>query len=369
MVSSRGRGAVRVALGDLEYWICCSDPEHDQPRRAAALRADRRRPVGRARDALHTRAGTSTTAKRRSARHDRPADRRRSTRRRSSRERSRGCSAAGGFTLIALPPVVLLGGVATEQCAPPPAHSGVDQPAGTGVLDRHRLRAAMGRHERERRHRDRPEPYRRAAGVRGDRAVNPAVIPLQSFERVTPNPFGTRRAFYAGDTGGAIIGHHVDIYNWLGRAAQNAWGVRQVSVTPAPNPGTGNVLRRDHSRAGAGARAAGATACRQCNDLRWRTAATHARADREDPADDRRRTERAPAAVKLAIAAGNQIDRPAIPRPAGTACRSIELRPAYDCSGTTSYVLHARGSSALHAEVSGEPQIYGLPGPGLWITM
>ena len=38
MVSARGRGGVRVALGDLEYWICSSDPEHDQPRRAAALR-------------------------------------------------------------------------------------------------------------------------------------------------------------------------------------------------------------------------------------------------------------------------------------------------------------------------------------------
>ena len=38
MVSARGRGAVRVALGDREYWICSSDPEHDQPRRAAALR-------------------------------------------------------------------------------------------------------------------------------------------------------------------------------------------------------------------------------------------------------------------------------------------------------------------------------------------
>ena len=73
-------------------------------------------------------------------------------------------------------------------------------------------------------------------------AVDPAVIPLQSFERVTPNPFGTSHAFYAGDTGGAIIGHHVDIYDWQGRAAQNAWGVRHVTVTPAPNPGTGNLL-------------------------------------------------------------------------------------------------------------------------------
>jgi hypothetical protein len=37
MVSPRGRGTVRVALGDLEYWIASSDPEHDQPARHQAL--------------------------------------------------------------------------------------------------------------------------------------------------------------------------------------------------------------------------------------------------------------------------------------------------------------------------------------------
>jgi hypothetical protein len=36
-VSRRGRGAIRIELGDIEYWICSADPEHDQPRRAAAL--------------------------------------------------------------------------------------------------------------------------------------------------------------------------------------------------------------------------------------------------------------------------------------------------------------------------------------------
>ncbi len=36
-VSRRGRGSIRIELGDIEYWICSSDPEHDQPRRAAAL--------------------------------------------------------------------------------------------------------------------------------------------------------------------------------------------------------------------------------------------------------------------------------------------------------------------------------------------
>ena len=37
VVSRRGRGAVRISLADLEYWVCSSDPEYDQPRRAEAL--------------------------------------------------------------------------------------------------------------------------------------------------------------------------------------------------------------------------------------------------------------------------------------------------------------------------------------------
>ena len=40
--------------------------------------------------------------------------------------------AAGGFMLIALP-VVLLGGVATEQCAPPPAPGGEAAGAGSWI--------------------------------------------------------------------------------------------------------------------------------------------------------------------------------------------------------------------------------------------
>ncbi len=36
LVSPRGRGRVRIVLGDLEYWICSNDPDRDQPPRAAA---------------------------------------------------------------------------------------------------------------------------------------------------------------------------------------------------------------------------------------------------------------------------------------------------------------------------------------------
>lgn len=38
MISKRGRGAVRIAPGDPEYWIASSNPELDQPLRHAALR-------------------------------------------------------------------------------------------------------------------------------------------------------------------------------------------------------------------------------------------------------------------------------------------------------------------------------------------
>ena len=68
------------------------------------------------------------------------------------------------------------------------------------------------------------------------------MIALGSYVHVQPNPFNTSSAFYAGDTGGAIVGRHVDIYDWQGRASQDAWGQRSVSVTPAPNPGAGNLL-------------------------------------------------------------------------------------------------------------------------------
>jgi hypothetical protein len=38
LLSPRGRGRVRLILGDLEYWICSNHPERDQPPRVAALR-------------------------------------------------------------------------------------------------------------------------------------------------------------------------------------------------------------------------------------------------------------------------------------------------------------------------------------------
>ncbi|MGA2012773.1 MAG: 3D domain-containing protein [Solirubrobacteraceae bacterium] len=76
-------------------------------------------------------------------------------------------------------------------------------------------------------------------------AVDPQLIALRSFVHVDPNPFGTSGAFYAGDTGGAIVGRHVDIYDWQGRAAQEAWGARSATPRPPERGGGRSRARAD----------------------------------------------------------------------------------------------------------------------------
>ena len=145
--------------------------------------------------------------------------------------------------------------------------------------------------ERRRRHRHRHRtsgPASRAYEI----AVDPTVIALQSFEHVSPNPFGTRHAFYAGDTGGAIIGHHVDIYDWRGRAAQDAWGVRHVTRHPGAEPRHRQPARRDHADRTEPARPR-RTVAGGCASRGGRAAAAHPRAAGEDPPERaRRRAER-----------------------------------------------------------------------------
>lgn len=63
-------------------------------------------------------------------------------------------------------------------------------------------------------------------------AVDPGVLALRSYYHVWPNPFGSHGAFLAGDTGGAIIGKHIDTYDWKGRADQSVWGSATASASP-----------------------------------------------------------------------------------------------------------------------------------------
>src|SRR5664279_497680 len=143
-----------------------------------------------------------------------------------------------------------------------------------------------------------------AGGPALEVAVDPSLIALRSYVHVQPNPFGTSSAFYAGDTGGAIVGEHVDIYDWRGRADQNAWGKRSVLVTPAPNPGAGNLL--GGVAPAPPAEGAGAGGCQPAltNGTLGLTPGQTARVLSDGSAAA---PAEAPAAVKLAIAAGNLI--------------------------------------------------------------
>jgi 3D (Asp-Asp-Asp) domain-containing protein len=210
-------------------------------------------------------------------------------------------------------------------------------------------------------------------------AVDPSVIPLRSWVHVSPNPFGTSDAFYAGDTGGAIIGRHVDIYDWKGRTDQNAWGERQVDVTPAADPGTGNVLNEIEANAGGtGAEAGGGPAdAAACAELPASDTLTLVPGDRAQilpdgtaaaPAD-------APVAVKLAIAAANRIIDTSYSQERLPNMLTV-VQSSYDCSGSTDFVLANAGLSSPQVDVgdgiagdSGLLESYGDPGPGQWITL
>ena len=198
-------------------------------------------------------------------------------------------------------------------------------------------------------------------------AVDPSVIPLRSYVHVQPNPFDTTSAFYAGDTGGAITGKHIDIYDWHGRASQNAWGERGVTVTPAPNPGAGNLLGAvpapppSEAASATGCQAAltegsiGLTPGQTARILPDGSAAAPAEAPARREARDRRRQ-----------------PHPHAPLPR-TRC---PLRHASPSSGPpTTAPAPPPSSSTAPASWAPTPstptslESYGLPGPGRWITI
>jgi hypothetical protein len=77
----------------------------------------------------------------------------------------------------------------------------------------------------------------------------------------------------------------------------------------------------------------------------------------------------APAAVRRAIAAGNQLITKPYVYGGGHGQPLTELGSGYDCSGATSYILHGAGVFGLYAEDSTGLESFGQPGPGAWITV
>ena len=198
-------------------------------------------------------------------------------------------------------------------------------------------------------------------------AIDPRVIALRSYVHVQPNPFGTSSAFYAGDTGGAIIGKHVDIYDWRGRANQNAWGRRTVTVTPAPNPGAGNLLGGVAPAPPlTGGLTGGSCEAALSNGTVGLTPGQTARIGADGSASAPRE---APAPVRRAIASGNLIHTRPYPEPDIHYGTLAALWPAYDCSGATSFVLYGAGLMGPAVLDSTGLESYGLPGPGRWITV
>jgi 3D (Asp-Asp-Asp) domain-containing protein len=195
-------------------------------------------------------------------------------------------------------------------------------------------------------------------------AVDPGVVALGSYVHIEPNPFGTSGAFYAGDTGSAIVGRDVDIYDWRGRSDQDAWGRRAVSVTPAANPGAASLLG---DLPATGASAAPASASSAC--LSGSVGLTAADTAQIEPDGSALAPAGAPRAVTLAIAAGNAIHTFPYPVPDVHYGSLAQTWPAYDCSGATSFVLFAAGLLSANAETSTQLESYGLAGPGRWITL
>lgn len=77
----------------------------------------------------------------------------------------------------------------------------------------------------------------------------------------------------------------------------------------------------------------------------------------------------APAAVKDAIAAGNQlIDKPYL-YGGGHGQPLATLADSYDCSSSTSYILYGAGVFGDWPQDSTQLETYGRPGPGAWITV
>ena len=198
-------------------------------------------------------------------------------------------------------------------------------------------------------------------------AVDPAVITLGSFAHVNPNPFGTSHAFYAGDTGGAILGRHIDIYDWHGRGAQDAWGKRKVRVIPAPAPGSGNLL--DEITPTSVSQPTTTTAATACATAPTVLALTPGQSATILPDGQATAPASAPIAVKQAIAAGNQIiDKPYL-WGGGHGQPLTELAAGYDCSGATSYVLHAAGLFGDYAQDSTQLETYRQAGAGQWLSV
>jgi len=209
-------------------------------------------------------------------------------------------------------------------------------------------------------------PARRAYVV----AVDPALVDLGSYVHVEPNPHGDDDiAFLAGDTGGAIRGRRVDVYDWRGRRYQYGWGRRSVDVTPTARPGTGNVLDQTPAPTGGTTPVDVDAACAALIDDGGPLQLTPSQRARVLPDGSAAAPADAPPQIKRYIAAGNAIHKKPYVYGGAHGVSLKTIQPAYDCSSSTSFALHRAGLLDEWPRTSGQLESWGAPGPGRWLTV
>jgi hypothetical protein len=172
-----------------------------------------------------------------------------------------------------------------------------------------------------------------------------------------------------GGQGPGELIYRIDVYN--GAAPTLGVSKSPVSVELAPTSGTAPTLNQtpDAGPSGGGCGWSGIDlgplqlTPGQTAQINSQTGAASAPAD-------------APRQVKLAIAAANEIHTKPYglgPDGGGAASHAYgplsHLWPAYDCSGSTSFVLYKAGLFGPNAWVSGQFMSWGAPGPGKWISV
>jgi hypothetical protein len=159
---------------------------------------------------------------------------------------------------------------------------------------------------------------------------------------------------------GQTIPYRIDV--WHTAAAGLGITKTPVDIELAPGSGTGATLGQLPTPANAGQGGGCAAGVTQLTLTPGQTAQILPDGQASAPAD-------APAAVKEAIAAGNQlIDKPYL-YGGGHGQPLTELADSYDCSSATSYILDGAGVFGDWPQDSTELETYGRSGPGAWITV
>ena len=158
---------------------------------------------------------------------------------------------------------------------------------------------------------------------------------------------------------GQAIPYRIDV--WHTAAAGLGITKTPVDIELAPASGTGATLGQLPTPANVG-QGGGCPSVTQLTLTSGQTAQILPGGQATAPVD-------APAAVKEAIAAGNQlIDKPYL-YGGGHGQPLATLAGSYDCSSATSYILHGAGVFGDWPQDSTQLETYGRSGPGEWITV